>query len=146
MIPDFIDIGATWRVLPPGIHGATLEEIELRFAGSLQRRRLFMGLIEGITALRMANCSEIYLDGSFVTEKEIPGDYDACWNPIGVDDKKLDPVFLDFTNGRKTQKLKFLGEYFPSSATETSSGFSFLEYFQIEKDTKKAKGIIRILN
>ena len=36
----------------------------------------------------------VYVDGSFVTEKETPGDFDACWEMDGIDPIKLDPIFL----------------------------------------------------
>ncbi len=38
MIPKFIDIGSIWKVLPPGIHEATLKEVEQRFAITDGRR------------------------------------------------------------------------------------------------------------
>jgi hypothetical protein len=30
--------------------------------------------------MRIANCSVVYIGGSFVTVKEKPGDFDACWS------------------------------------------------------------------
>ncbi len=141
MIPDFIDIGGLWRVLPPGLHSATLEEIELRFATSDHRRRLFSGFKNGITALRNAGCHRVFLDGSFITEKPIPGDYDVCWDPMGVNDANLDPVFLDFSNRRKKQKDRFYGEFFPSNFIADGKHF-FFDFFQIDKYTGNAKGII----
>jgi hypothetical protein len=60
-----------------------------------------------------------------------------------VDGKKLDPVFLDFNNKRQKQKLKYFGEFFPSSAI--ADGVQpFVSYFQKDKYTGKKKGIIRI--
>jgi len=143
MIPDFVDIGGPWKVLPPGIHYATLKEIETRFATSDHRKRLFCGLRNGVMVLRKAGCRNIFLDGSFVTQKPVPGDYDVCWDPIGVDDTKLDPILLDFSNGRKKQKDVFHGEFFPST-WRAGGRHSFLHYFQIDKYTGNAKGIICI--
>jgi len=60
--------------------------------------------------LRKAGCRLVYLDGSFVTRKEHPGDFDACWDVQNVDDTSLDPVFWDFSRGRAAQKQRFLGE------------------------------------
>lgn len=143
MIPEFIDVSSVWNVLPPGIHDATLDEIEQRFATNDTRRQIFEGLKKGVEALRKAGCRVVYLDGSFISEKERPDDFDACWEPTGVDDKTLDPVLLDFSLMRKNQKLKYGGEFFPSSAKADGSR-TFLEYFQEDKYTQKAKGIIRI--
>jgi len=138
-----MDIGSLWKVLPPGVHNTTLEEVESRFATSERRKLLFSGFKEGVKALRKAGCCKIFLDGSFITEKTDPGDFDACWDPIGVDDTKLNPVFLDFSEGRKKQKERFHGEFFPTSYLADGKHF-FLDYFQIDKYTGLAKGIICI--
>lgn len=143
MIPDFVDIGGPWRVLPPGVHDATIEEVEGRFAASEQRNRIFAGLRDGVTALRKAGCRKVFLDGSFVTEKPIPADFDACWDPVGVEVTKLDPVLLDFSDGRKNQKRRFRGEFFPVNLFADGTHI-FLDFFQTDKHTGKAKGIICI--
>jgi len=104
VIPKSVDINGIWNVLPPGIYNATLEEIEQRFATSEKRRTLFEGFRSAALALHTAGCQAIFLDGSFITDKPEPGDFDVCWDPVGVDPTKLDPVFLDFDNRRKRQK------------------------------------------
>jgi hypothetical protein len=144
MIPNLVDIGGPWHVLPPGIHDATLEEIESRFATSSHRRLLFTGLREGVMALWNAGCHTILLDGSFVTAKPTPGDFDVCWDPAGVDSRRLPPVLLDFSDGRKKQKDRFHGEFFPSTLLADGKHF-FGDFFQIDKYTGNAKGIIRML-
>jgi len=143
MIPDFINIGSVWSVLPPGIHEASLKEIELRFATNKLRKRLFNGFKNGIAALRLAGCKIVFLDGSYIAEKAYPGDFDVCWDPTGVDTGKLDPVFLDFSHSRRSQKLKFGGEFFPSS-NRADAQRTFIDFFQIDKYTEKAKGIIMV--
>lgn len=116
----------------------------MRYATNQQRRRLFDGLIVGAARLKAAGCAAIYLDGSFVTGKPKPGDFDACWDPTGVDPAKLDPVFRDFSNGRAAQKAAFNGEFFPSSATEAASGKAFFEFFQVDRFSGGPKGILTI--
>lgn len=143
VIPRLINIGSCWDVLPPGIHDATIVEVELRYTANITRKTLFDGFKQGVQALKNAGCGIIFLDGSFVSEKPCPGDYDVCWDPIGVDVSKLDPVFLDFSNKRQKQKQKYCGEFFPSSA-KADGVRSFVEYFQKDKLTDKRKGIIRI--
>jgi hypothetical protein len=65
--------------LPPGIHPATWEEIMDRYATTEHRVRLLTGLRAALDSLRSAGCRRAYLDGSFVTAKTVPGDFDACW-------------------------------------------------------------------
>lgn len=145
MIPALIsNPGSPWDVLPTGIHAATLNEIESVFGYNRRRRELLTGLLDGALALAKAGCSTIYLDGSFVTAKPIPGDYDACWDPSGVVGSLLDPVFTDFSDGRARQKARFGGEFFPSSIVEADSGRAFLDFFQVEKHSGGIKGIIEI--
>jgi hypothetical protein len=143
VIPAFIDIGASWKVLPPGVHDATLQEVQKRFAINEGRERLFSGLFEACRSLAAAGCTTIYLDGSYVTSKPDPGDYDACWDPIGVDIARLDPILRDFSDQRRRQKDRYSGELFPSSARADRT-HPFTDYFQFDKETGKKKGIIRV--
>ena len=102
------------------------------------------GLRAGLTSLRAAGCLTVYIDGSFVTGKDIPGDFDACWDIAGVDPTLLDPVLLTFADGRAAQKAKYLGEFFPSVADANPEGDAFLDFFQIDKETGEPKGIIAL--
>jgi hypothetical protein len=145
MIPTFVSIkGAPWDVLPPGVHPATLGEVATTFVTNAKRRLLYDGLMLAAAALCAAGCDKLYLDGSYATAKTMPGDYDGCWDPTGMDPTKLDPVFLDFTNMRQAMKKKFGGEFFPSNLPNTPTQ-TFLEFFQIEKFTGQAKGILLIV-
>ncbi len=144
MIPDLIDInGAPWRVLPPGLHWATLAEVETVFAQNPHRRKLFSGLLRAAMALKAARCKYLFLDGSYVSSKPKPSDFDGCWSPDDVDPSLLDPVLLDFSNSRLNQKTKFLGELFPLNA-QAAPGQIFLDFFQVEKHTGGQKGIVAI--
>ncbi|AMY70698.1 DUF6932 family protein [Frigidibacter mobilis] len=145
MIPDHIDFpGSPWPVLPPGIHVATLAEVELRFASNPKRRVQFKGLVAALTGLRGAGCRRAFLDGSFVTAKPHPGDFDACWDPTGVDGALLDPVLLTFDNNRAAQKVKYQGELFPSAIPADRAGTIFIEFFQVDRFTGARKGIVAI--
>ena len=88
----------------------------------------------------------MYIDGSLVTTKDHPGDFDGCWEPAGVDAEKLDPVLLDFRAKRLAQKVKYGGELFVSSARAKAEPphRTFLEFFQTDKITGQPKGIIAL--
>lgn len=145
MIPPLVDLGlpTPWTVLPPGIYDATLAEIEVRFATTPYRRVLFSGFVRVVRALTVAGCQTVYLDGSFVTGKPHPEDFDGCWACAGVDPTLLDPVLLLFDNKREAQKRKFQGEMFIAELPG-APGISFLDFFQIEKFSGRPKGIIRV--
>lgn len=140
MIPAWLANGD----LPPGTHAATWRELEDRFAFNPWRRRLLAGFREACKILRQAGCRLVYLDGSFVTAKQHPGDFDACWDVRFVDENALDPVFWEFSDGRAAQKRRFLGEFFPAQLPEGATGRAFVEFFQVNKSTGAAKGILAI--
>lgn len=74
------------------------------------------------------------INGSFVTDKEKPGDIDACWSLVGVDLKILrasEPVLLDLSNHRSSQKAKFGCEFFPAEAM-ADEVHTFDEFFQFD--------------
>jgi hypothetical protein len=142
VIPNFLATG----LLPQGVHWASGSEIRLRFGTNAHRARLLGGLDRACRALAFAGCGAVFLDGSFATEKDIPSDYDACWDMVGVSLVKLDPVLQDFGNLRAAQKAKYFGEFFPAQfpAKPAHPFQSFFDFFQIDKLTGDPKGIIGI--
>lgn len=145
MLPALIRIpGAPWPVLPEGLHSADFSEVAAGLAINPWRRTLFDGLLDASRNLRQAGCQRLYLDGSFVTGKPHPRDYDVCWDPSGVDPTLLDPVFLNFENRRAAQKSKYKGEFFPSGWPADRTGTIFIDFFQIERFSGRKKGIVLI--
>ena len=153
MIPDYEISGN----LPPGVHWATWDEIVARFGTTPWRRDLLNGLRSALDGLRRAGCRTVYLDGSFVTDKQVPGDFDACWDEHGVDVTRIDPVLLNFDNGRADPvSRRILGAHkfrrrvltVPASKdpswTARMRGDVFLDFFQIDKETGQPKGIVAL--
>lgn len=99
---------------------------------------------EALAALAAAGCRAAYVDGSFVTTKQEPGDFDVCWDATGVRASLLDPVLLDFSEGRWAQKERFGGELFPADVPAEPAGTRFLDYFQRDPETGEPKGIVRV--
>lgn len=132
-----------WKegLLPPGVHWADWEEVEERFGTNEQRQDLLVGLRAALVALAEVGCRTAYIDGSFVTAKERPNDFDACWDPSGVDLDGLDPVLMDLAHPRTAQKDRYGGELFPNVA-QAGGGSPFLEFFQVDRDTGRPKGIV----
>jgi len=139
MVPELDRNG----LLPPGIHDCDWPEFRRRFGGNPVRERLLRGLEQALKALKSAGCGKAYIDGSFVTSKSEPNDYDGCWDKTNVDITKLDPVLLLFDNGRIAQKMKYFGELFPASLIEGGSNRLFLDFFQQNRDGS-SKGIVCI--
>lgn len=141
MIPAFDE--ATGN-LPPGIHEASWEEIVHRYGYNAKRRRQLQGLKLALEDLAAAGCSTVYLDGSFVTAKELPRDFDACWEADGVEADELHPALLRLRPPRVAQKRRYRGELVIADAPAEPFGSVFLERFQQDRSTGAAKGIVRI--
>ncbi|MEO2004532.1 MAG: hypothetical protein ABGY41_10560 [Candidatus Poribacteria bacterium] len=133
--------------LPPGIHLANWSEFTARYGTTPHREGLIGGLERALDALQSASCTKVYVDGSFVTAKESPGDYDVAWEPTNVDVAGLlasETVFGDFSHGCALQKAKYGGEFFPSSFREALTGSTFLDFFHKDRDTGGRKGIVAL--
>ncbi|HUX57372.1 MAG TPA: hypothetical protein VMV77_10385 [Bacteroidales bacterium] len=141
MIPNFNTEGN----LPPGVYKAKWSEIKKRYGFTFHRENLLFGLEEGISVLRKSWCKKIYLDGSFITTKPRPNDFDVCYEPPPDLNKfKIGyPEFFDFSNNRSKQKKKYKGEFWPTTAN-LDLNYTILEGFQHDKYTGKEKGIIEI--
>lgn len=138
MLPE-LEEGA----LLPGIHPASWADIEERFGWNHRRRTLLEGLRRVLDDLARAGCRRAWLDGSFVTDKEHPGDFDLVWNLDGVRLDELDPVILDVHHPRVAQQEKYSGDILPN-VIEVGSGMPFLDFFQQDALTGEPRGIVEL--
>lgn len=74
-LPSFNEHG----YLPEGDHEADLDEIEERFGQGRRRREIVTGLRSVIALLSAHGVLDIWLDGSFVTDKLRPSDVDVVY-------------------------------------------------------------------
>jgi hypothetical protein len=140
-IPEFDEYGN----LPPGVHFCEWEEFVLRFGTTVKRLNLINGLKLAMTQLKAAGCRTIYIDGSFVTIKSKPNDFDACYDRDAVDMAYLRvnaPILFNYLD-RHAQKAKYKGEIFPSDQPVGSYGENSFEFFQKDR-IKNKKGIVAI--
>lgn len=140
MIPGFTDNGK----LPKGIHKATWDEFSNKFGGNERRKKLLIGLDKLMEELGNAGCSAVYVDGSFVTDKEYPNDYDLCWKMEKVFIENLDPILLDYTlSGKDKMEEKYLGDIRGAEFSVRETGKTYLHFFQHDRNGD-AKGIIEL--
>ncbi len=100
MIPDFDERG----YLPPGIHPATLAEIEARFGRGSELRQVQMQSIYWLVDLaKRAGVQRLVINGSFVTAAFEPNDVD-CVALAGRDYPKDATAAAELTAG-----LPFVG-------------------------------------
>lgn len=140
MIPDFDENGN----LPPGVHFCDWSEFKEKFGYTSARTKMIQGLEEVMRQLKAALCRTIYVNGSFVTNKPNPEDFDMCWDrdDVNVDYLKRNaPKILNFYDS-DAQKAKYKGEIYPSDQPVDESTTS-IELFQRDRQ-QNPKGIIAI--
>ena|SRR5687767_2921481 len=140
MIPPFEPDSGN---LPPGLWETTWPEFESRYGYTEHRRALLSGLRAALDALHAAGCRRAYVNGSFITSEPSPNDFDGCWESDGVDFDLLDPVLLDVTPPRTTQKARYGGELFEVDSTVGGWRTALLHFFQRDRQGRP-KGIIAL--
>ncbi len=133
--------------LPPGEHEATWEELVARTGFNNHRETLLAGLEGALTELKRAGATRVYIDGSFVTNKPYPNDYDVCYDIADTDLPNL-PAGLDVTAmraPRQIMKAHFLGELLPAhfSAVMNPTRETYREFFQHDRDGEP-RGVVVI--
>jgi hypothetical protein len=112
MIPEFDKNGN----LPVGIYSASLDEIHEKFGFNEHRQHLLEGLSKAISDLKSLGFKKVYLNGSFVTHKEYPKDYDLCWEETLEVDYELFAYKYPILAGLEGQELQlkiYLGDIYP---------------------------------
>lgn len=138
-IPDFDGVGQ----LPPGTYIASWVEVATRYGGGERRRELLVGLERLLALLAAVGCRRVWLDGSFVTNKVAPGDFDLAWDLGGVDLDALrqrDPVLDPLLPGRSAQLRRYGGECFAVSEPVTSGVVANFRYDRLGRE----KGIVLV--
>lgn len=132
MIPAFDDSG----LLPPGVHPATLDEVEARFGRGTELRRVQMESVRWMVDLAVrASVQRIVLNGSFVTDAAEPNDVDCV---------------LPFMPGRRRDRdaLKQLRWGLPFLDMKLVGQKDFDEYVNVTFGTDRMgvrKGMIEVL-
>lgn len=140
MIPDF-EINGN---LPPGIHYCFWDEFKERFGYTDKRIQMISGMETIIVELQAAGCRTFYINGSFVTDKLAPNDFDCCWDRDDVNIEYLRekaPLIIKYYDSA-AQKAKYGGEIYPSDQPVDDS-LESIELFQRDR-RKRKKGIIAI--
>lgn len=148
-IPDLNQNG----LLPRGVHDCTLEEISDLFAANQHRRRIFRNFVGCLDQeVRPLFVQPIFVDGSFVTDKDDPEDIDIVLDLRGAaDDQKWRGLM--FMNQNQHRFLhKYNVHFWINFDAPQSSDFSvFFQYIGIKTARMKnlnprhLKGILRIV-
>jgi len=139
--------------LPPGDYQATLDEITKRLGFTARRRWLLKGLRAAVKAFRAAGIEEIYIDGSFCTEKPDPGDIDGYWIEPDPDVyERIEPYWINFELVLAPQVRKWKWrmwvdhgvEFFIHPAMQATPELGFPEFFRQGRDGLP-RGVIQVV-
>lgn len=136
-VPGLVD-----QCLAPGLHWIGMRDFRDAFVCNYHRTWRFEGFVKACIELRQAGCSRVYVGGSFITSKEFPSDYDACWDPAGVSATMLDELLYDAAQ-RNEQIKKYRGEWFISKQGNGPESAMY-EYLSKDKDTGIERGMVGI--
>ena len=132
MIPPFNESG----FLPPGVHPATLEEVDARFGRQSELRRVQMDSVRWMIDLsRRAGVERIVLNGSFVTDIMEPNDVDCV-------------LLLTAGRRRRPQEIKELRNGLPFLDLKLVGQDDFDEFVNVTFGTDRAgiaKGMIEVI-
>ena len=142
MLPQFDESG----LLPPGIYNCDLEEIKQRLTYNQRRQQLFDGLQRYIDIwVGSQFLSEVYVDGSFVTAKDEPGDIDLLLVPtqeaLALQGTELDEMLRTYCIDRDFTKQEYGCEAFP--ALPEANLVEWLDFFGHDK-INRPRGIIKV--
>ncbi|MCJ7585542.1 MAG: hypothetical protein MUO30_12340 [Anaerolineales bacterium] len=130
-IPDFDEHGC----LPPGVYSVSIEDVVNRFGGSksLKRSQLTKNLKDFYSFVRYY-ATEIYIDGSYVTQKLAPRDIDMIvifpleffanivahhrFSDFSKDHVKYKLHMFPFIDGKDEKKKKIRLNYFTHARPE----------------------------
>lgn len=150
MIPASDDNG----YLPPGIHQATLDEIEARFGTESELRRVqFQSLKWLIDLMRRAGLRRLVIDGSFVTDRFEPNDIDCILlidpdhtpDPAALDEIDEGLPFLVIHPAEPTEFTMLVEQFFATDRDGTPKGprrgdaMSIQSIRQLEKTREKLR-------
>lgn len=138
MIPRFNKDG----YLHKGIHKATLNEVKQRFgSNSSEREELFKGFQSLVQLLHKhrGSIKRFLVDGSFVTNKESPGDFD-CILIVKMD--------FDFGSSAAEQircsKELFNGHILVAMEEDAVECHRIIDFFSHDRDGK-SKGLLEVI-
>ena len=117
-------------LLPSGVYDCSLQEISEVFATNKHRGQLFGNLLSCLhNEIRPLFDSPIYINGSFVTDKDHPEDVDVALELEGVSDKKKLEALVYMNNHQNRLLIEISSSFLDKLGA--SGGFRFFHVFPV---------------
>lgn len=138
-IPSFNADG----LLPPGIHSATMAELEQKLGFSPKRYVLVEGLKQVTGELVKLGVTEVYVNGSFVTNKISPKDVDV-YVPVPIGSV----VFNEIAKRRDEWQAQNQVDIYPAvTDVEEEGSLGFFEglFGRTKEFPQRPKGYVKLV-
>jgi hypothetical protein len=137
--------------MPAGVYTCTLDEARAALCWNLRRRQIWDGLTRFLSKMAEVGWSSpIYLDGSFVTDKERPGDVDVVLDLLAAPGDELRQALLLFSE-HDDIKRQFDVDFWINLPGVGQNDFSaFFQYVRANEASQRSvkpdirKGILRV--
>lgn len=146
-IPDFTDYG----LLPQGVHDCTVEEAGQFLCSNERRKEIWAGLLDFFQwIMQFPRPDAIFVDGSYVTDKPLPGDVDVIVDvtTCAVADQQL--WMNAWAQNRDYAKAQFSVDFYPIVVGQDHDFSAFFQYIRVDEALRRGvslttrKGILRV--
>ncbi|WP_394353523.1 DUF6932 family protein [Brevundimonas huaxiensis] len=146
-VPGFTPHG----LLPPGVHPCSLAEAAAALCTSEHRTNIWTGL-EGFIgwAANLVGPTALYVDGSYVTDKPIPGDIDLVVDISGCDAPGQAQWLQAWADSHEHVKNTYHVDFYPVVMGQGNDFVAFFQYVRAEEALRRGigldvrKGILRV--
>lgn len=146
-VPAFTENG----LLPPGIHLCSLPEAAHLLCSNERRNQIWSGFHEFLEwAVPLPSPTAILIDGSYVTDKALPGDVDVVVDVTTCEGPHQKAWFDAWTEHHMHVKQSYMVDFYPFAVGVGSDFSAFFQYVRIDEALKRGiaphvrKGILRV--
>ena len=147
-IPALNDFG----LLPAGVHDCLGNEVQASFCATAARAAVwdaFQGFLEWVETL--PGPVSIFVDGSFVTDKPVPGDVDVAIDITGCSKADQDVWLIAYHREHARLKREFRTDFYPVIVGAGHDFTAFFQYVRVDDALSRGapdgtrKGILRLV-
>lgn len=137
-IPAFTQYG----LLPPGVHTCSMEEAAEALCTSAHRTTIWAGL-EGFIAWAagLDDPTALHVDGSYVTDKPVPGDVDVVVDVSGCDAQGQAQWLQAWADNYQHVKNTYHVDFYPVVAGHGNDFVAFFQYVRAEEALRRGIGL-----
>lgn len=116
-------------------------EFEKEFGFNESRKEKIKNVLLFLQIFSSFGCTNTYIAGSFVSNKEFPNDIDLCIDITGIDYLKLSKVYPEFLNQHGIEKIK--KEHKVHLIFFDADSLGYLDWFRKDRNNNP-RGLVKI--